>query len=217
MNMSLSRCTLGRLLLLFIVATAPAGLAAVHDPVASARLERILAPLASLSADFSQTVVDGEGFELQSLEGTMVVARPGKVYWQTRPPLEQLVVSDATTLWLFDKDLEQVTVRPFSEDIANTPAVLLIGKVDKLDETYQVSALIEDKLETFTLVPRDESALYQKITLTFSGDAPAGMSLWDSLGQQTIIEFREVVVNGRINQRLFKFKIPKGVDVLYDS
>jgi len=216
MKISLSRRIVQGLVLLAALGSIGAS-AAVHDPAASNTLERLLAPLASLQADFHQTVADGEGYELQAVEGTMTVARPGKVRWQTEPPFEQLVVSDATTLWLYDKDLEQVTVRPFNEDVANTPAVLLIGKVENLDETYQVSNVTEDGDTIFTLVPRDDGALYQKITLTFAGETPKGMSLWDTLGQRTTIDFHEVVINGKVNQRLFRFKIPRGVDVLYDN
>ncbi|MFA5632385.1 MAG: outer membrane lipoprotein chaperone LolA [Porticoccaceae bacterium] len=216
MKISLSRRIVQGLVLLAALGSVAVS-AAVHDPVASTRLERLLAPLASLKADFHQTVADGEGYELQAVDGTMTVARPGKVHWQTEPPFEQLVVSDATTLWLYDKDLEQVTVRPFDEDVANTPAVLLIGKVENLDATYQVSNVTEGGDTIFTLVPRDEGALYQKITLTFAGETPRGMSLWDTLGQRTTIDFRDVVINGKVNQRLFRFKIPRGVDVLYDN
>src|SRR5690606_5707830 len=104
------------LVLGFVATFAAAG--GVHQPASSNSLQSLLAPLASLSADFRQVISDGEGYEIQALTGTMDVARPGKVYWKSAPPYEQLVVSDATTLWLYDADLEQVTVRPFDHDIA---------------------------------------------------------------------------------------------------
>jgi len=204
------------LLLLALAAPAFLHAASVHDPAASRKLEKILSPLSSLHANFSQTLTDGEGYELQSVTGTMTVARPGKVYWKTAPPFEQLVVSDATTLWLYDQDLEQVTVRPFNEDIAETPAVLLIGRVENLEQKYRVSNVLEGKDTVYTLVPLNDSALYQKITLAFRGETPRAMSLWDTLGQRTRIEFTDVAVNKPIDDSLFAFVIPEGVDVLHD-
>lgn len=189
----------------------------VHQPASSKRLDELLSPLASLSARFTQTVSDEEGHELQSMTGSMTVARPGKVHWQSDPPYEQLVVSDATTLWLYDQDLEQVTVRPFDNDVAHTPAVLFIGKVDSLEEKYRVSSLDEGEKTVFTLTPRDSAALYEKVTLTFAGETPVAMSLWDTLGQQTRIDFSDVAVNKPVNQSLFSFNIPEGVDVLNEN
>ncbi|MGD9660619.1 MAG: outer membrane lipoprotein chaperone LolA [Porticoccaceae bacterium] len=201
---------------LLLIASLSSHAGGVHQPESSKRLDALLSPLMALSARFEQIVTDEEGYELQTLSGTMIVARPGRVYWKSDAPYEQLVVSDATTLWLYDQDLEQVTVRPFDNDIANTPAVLFIGKVEQLEEKYRVSSLNEGKSIVFTLVPRDPGALYQKLTLTFVGDTPASMSLWDTLGQQTRIDFDDVTLNQPVDASLFSFEIPDGVDVLYD-
>lgn len=190
---------------------------AVHQPESSKKLDALLSPLESLSANFTQTITDTEGYELQSLSGSMIVARPGKVHWRSDPPFEQLLISDATTLWLYDQDLEQVTVRPFDNDIARTPAILFIGKVANLEEKYRVSSLDEGANTVFTLVPRDAAALYQKVSLTFAANTPVAMSLWDTLGQQTRIEFSNVVINQPPAPSLFTFVPPDGVDVLYDQ
>jgi outer membrane lipoprotein carrier protein len=189
---------------------------AVHDSASGLRLEQLLAPLENMTADFRQTVIDVEGVEIQSMEGSMVVARPGKIHWRTNPPFEQLLVADAETLWLYDQDLEQVTVRPFDNDIARTPAVLLIGKVSNLEQKYAVSSMADGAGQAFTLVPTDGSALYQKVEVAFKHDKPAAMTLWDSLGQQTRIEFTSVVINTGIDDSRFRFTIPDGVDVLYE-
>lgn len=189
----------------------------VHDGSRSARLDALLSPLASLSAGFIQTVRDMEGYELQRLEGEMVVARPGKIYWRSEAPYEQLLVSDAETLWLFDQDLEQVTVRPFDNDISRTPAILFIGKVDNLDAKYAISGTQQGERETFTLIPTDASALYQKVVLSFDNSVPASMSLWDTLGQETQVALSNVRLNQPSDPSLFTFAVPDGVDVLYDQ
>jgi len=196
---------------------APVHDAPIHDDASSARLDTLLSPLSSLSAAFTQTVRDMDGYELQRLQGEMVVARPGMIYWRSEAPFEQLLVSDAKTLWLYDQDLEQVTVRPFDNDISRTPAILFIGKVDNLDEKYAISGTQQGELEMFTLVPTDPSALYQKVILSFDRSVPAAMSLWDTLGQETLVALSSVQINQRVDPARFIFVVPEGVDVLYDQ
>lgn len=188
--------------------TAPAGEA----------LRRLLSRLEAFSADFEQQVIDTEGYELQSMSGHMVLARPGKIYWQTKPPYEQLLVSDANTLWLYDKDLEQVTVRPFLRDVVNSPAMLLIGDLSSLESDYRVSySAAENGDRVFNLTPMDSSAVYQKLMMRFAGDTPVAMVLWDSLGQESRITFSNINLNPTVSESLFRFEIPEGVDVLYDD
>ncbi len=181
------------------------------------RLQSLLAPLETLAADFTQTVTDGEGYEIQSLSGHMVVARPGRVRWRSETPYEQLVVSNAETLWLYDPDLEQVTVRPFEADVSRTPAILFIGDVADLRERYRVSRHVEGELETFRLAPRDSGALFEEVHLHFDDGRPEAMTLRDSMGQETRVEFSNLVINRPVADTDFTFEIPDGADVLRDD
>lgn len=187
------------------------------EPAELAELGSRLAPMKNFSAGFNQTVTSADGYIIQEITGTLTVARPGKVRWQSDAPYEQLVVSDAETLWLYDPDLEQVTVRPFSHDISRTPAVLFIGEVEDLTHSYQVSAEHEGERSRYWLEPLNSNALYERISIEFDGDTPAAMALWDSLGQVTRIGFSNAVINGDVNPAVFHFMPPPGVDVLHDE
>lgn len=187
------------------------------DAEAVERLQSLLAPLETLSADFTQTVTDGEGYEIQSLSGHMVVARPGRVRWRSETPYEQLVVSDAETLWLYDPDLEQVTVRPFEADVSRTPAILFIGEVVDLRDRYRVSREREGELETFRLSPMDSGALFEEVHLHFDEGSPEAMTLRDSMGQETRVTFSNLVINRPVADTDFTFEIPDGADVLRDD
>ena len=184
---------------------------------AVADLGERLAPLETLSARFNQTVTSADGYIAQETTGTMAVARPGKVRWHSDAPYEQLVVSDAETLWLYDPDLEQVTVRPFSNDISRTPAVLFIGEVDDLARDYEVTAEKQGSRMLYWLAPKGGDALYERISIEFEDDRPVAMALWDSLGQVTRIGFSEVAVNGPMDEADFRFTPPPGVDILHDD
>ena len=176
-----------------------------------------LAELDSLTAGFEQTVYAAEGDVLQQASGEMQAARPGRVRWQTNPPMEQLIVSDGHTLWLYDPDLEQVTIKPFEEDLSKTPAVLFIGDLAALEQSYTVTMEELDNSSLFTLMPVSTDSLYEKVTLSFQGNTPTAMALWDSLGQKTNIRFHNVQLNPSWMPTQFIFAPPEGVDIIGDE
>lgn len=183
---------------------------------AAQKLRAILTDMSTLDAEFIQIVYSPEGDRLHETSGQLHASRPGQVRWETAPPMEQLLVSDGTTLWLFDPDLEQVTIRSFSDDLAKTPAVLFVGDLAALEQTYRVS-VTSDQLTVFTLIPLTDDNLYEKLTLSFDRKKPTGMKLWDGLGQRTEIEFSSTEINRPISPALFTFIPPEGVDILRDE
>lgn len=209
--MKLAALLVGTLLTFSLAGMAGADTEALHN------LQARLAPLENLSAGFRQQVLAADGYRIQQAEGSLTVARPGKLRWRSNPPYDQLVVSDAEQLWLYDPDLEQVTIKPFHKDISRTPAILFIGEVADLEHHYQVLESREGSEALFTLIPADPSSLYEKVELRFAGSGPVAMRLWDSLGQVTRIELFDVVVNGPLAADLFQFVPPPGVDILRDD
>ncbi len=120
--------------LVFLCTAAHAG----GSPEDIQKLRSLLQPITSLSAQFQQRIVDVDGFEIQSSQGVFQVAQPNKLRWIVEQPMEQQIISDGVTLWVYDPDLEQVTVQPFNEDIAATPAILFSGDLAALDKSYFV-------------------------------------------------------------------------------
>ncbi|MAT51607.1 MAG: outer membrane lipoprotein carrier protein LolA [Porticoccaceae bacterium] len=180
-------------------------------------LSQRLRPITSFEADFTQTVTSADGYIVQEMTGHMMAARPGKIFWESDPPLVQQVISDGKTLWLYDPDLDQVTVRPFENDVSRTPAVVFIGGADSLGDQYRVSVEQADNSTRFWLEPRSPSDLYEKIAIDFEGEQPVAMALWDSLGQVTRVVFSAMTLNGALQGNPFTFTPPDGVDVLYDG
>jgi outer membrane lipoprotein carrier protein len=181
-------------------------------------LRRLLAPMENISANFEQILTGPDGHVIQRARGEMAVARPGKVYWHSEAPFEQLIVSDAETLWIYDPDLAQVTVRPFQRNIRRTPAILFIGEVGDLEAEYRVSAeQLTDNETLYRLEPRGGDSLFESIAIRFAGGRPSSMVLRDSMGQETRIELSGVEINGDIASSRFQFEPPAGVDILRDD
>jgi outer membrane lipoprotein carrier protein len=183
------------------------------DIGAAARLEQALAGLDSWRAGFSQTVTDPEGRVTESAAGTVTLARPGRFRWDYRMP-EQLIVSDGTTVWLYDADLSQVTVRPADEALIGTPALLLSGKADLQAEFRVTDGGSQDGLAWSRLEPRDAESDFAELRVGVASGELRRMILVDRLGQTTRLAFERIERNPRLPDESFRFTPPPGVDVI---
>ncbi|MEC7546732.1 MAG: outer membrane lipoprotein chaperone LolA [Pseudomonadota bacterium] len=173
-----------------------------------------LESLNAMETQFQQVTMDQSGEILQSLSGTLAVMRPGKMRWQTRPPYEQLVVSDGKVVWVYDMDLEQVTVRDLEMRLQETPALLLSGDVSGISDSYTVSREMVGEVVRFRLKPLDASQLFDSLEFDYAGDQVAYMRIYDAAGQITEIQFTDQQVNPMLDEVAFTFVIPDDVDVI---
>ncbi|SDI71890.1 outer membrane lipoprotein chaperone LolA [Billgrantia gudaonensis] len=181
------------------------------------RLTAILEPLESYQASFEQLILDGGGERLQETRGRMWLSRPGKFRWEVDAPYEQVVVSDGEEVSLYDPDLEQVTVQALDQRVTHTPALLLSGSADELTESYEVSYRQQEGGDSFTLVPKASDTLFEELEMTFRDQRLRFLQMTDSTGQETAIEFHDVVMNSSIDAARFELEVPDGVDVIRES
>jgi outer membrane lipoprotein carrier protein len=179
-------------------------------------LSEYLEQTRTLRARFDQLLLDPAGEVLQRSEGELMIRRPGRFRWEYKSPYEQLIVADGERLWLYEPDLEQVTVRPQDDTLDNTPASLLSGGGD-FTAHYRLTdvATTDDGLRAIRLEPRSAGGDFRYLALGFDeGDELKRMELVDRLDQLTRIEFSAVRRGGRLRARLFEFEPPDGVDVI---
>ncbi|MEW5249840.1 outer membrane lipoprotein chaperone LolA [Microbulbifer sp. 2201CG32-9] len=177
-------------------------------------LSRLLQPLASLSGKFQQTMLDERGEVLQKSSGSFSVQRPGKLRWETGEPFAQLLVTNNKKLWLYDPDLEQVTIRPVDNRLKETPALLLGGEVGEIRGSFEVSR----KKGGYQLVPKRASAPFKTMEIRFGKNGmPSKMTVRDGMGQTTRISFSGMTANPSLSSSMFNFKPPAGTDVIKDE
>lgn len=184
---------------------------------ASTALDRYLAGLTTLRAEFSQRLVDARGVTVQQASGRLVVQRPGRFRWELRPDGAeggQLLVADGRNLWFFDRDLDQVTVKPADASLTATPAMLLSGTGD-IRAAFVVEALPRaDGLDWVAVTPRANDADFRDARLGFAGRELKRMVLRDKLGQTATLVFDRTVRNGPVDPAEFRFTPPPGADVI---
>ncbi|GHC31388.1 outer membrane lipoprotein chaperone LolA [Aidingimonas halophila] len=181
------------------------------------RLTDLLEPLETYRADFEQQILDGGGERLQEAQGRMWLSRPGLFRWEVDAPYQQEVVSDGDEVYLYDPDLEQVTVQSLDRRVTHTPALLLSGSTSDLTESYDVSHREQDGHDVFTLTPRDADTLFEELSMAFDDDRLTMLDMTDSTGQRTAIEFSSIEVNADIDDSQFEFDIPDGADVIRED
>jgi outer membrane lipoprotein carrier protein len=181
-------------------------------------LKQQLGLINSFSANFVQLTQDGLGNTLQRIEGFMQVAKPGKLRWKTEGIYEQLVISDGQSLWIYDADLEQVSIRDMANRLAETPALLLSGDVSEIGDNFIITQAPSDHSLTFILQPKDSSQLFDALELNFDKlnqqQLLTQMIIRDASGQVTDINFSNVIKNPKLNDDIFSFDIPEDIDVI---
>ena len=176
-------------------------------------LQAKLNAIRTMNASFSQ-VVKAKTQEISRSSGTMALFRPGRFRWETKKPMEQLVIADGKHLWVYDVDLEQVTVKKQEQGVGGTAALFLSGYGDTVARDFDVTTYKERNKEYFDLHSKSNKANFQRVKLVFVGDTLSGIELFDQLGQHTDVSLSKIKNNPTLQPSLFKFKTPKGVDVV---
>lgn len=192
--------------------------AAADASDAVTRVDAYLDSLASLSADFVQVVQDRKGDVTDRASGTLSIARPNRFRWDYREPYAQTIVADGRKLWLYDPDLEQVTVRSLEQGLGATPAMLLSGSGDVGDAFAAGPVEQQQGLTWCRLLPKQHGSDFERVSLAFGRRGElAAMELVDKLGQTTTIQFSAVKRASKLDESLFRFVPPAGADVIGDA
>ncbi len=179
-------------------------------------LKEFLAQTHSAKARFAQMVLDKNGKVLQQVTGTMEFSRPGKFRWEYQKPYEQLIVGDGSRIWIYDKDLKQVTVRKLDRALGASPAALLAGS-NEIEKSYALTnAGAHDGLDWLEAVPKTKDTPFERIRLGFEKSTLEAMEMKDQFGQTTVIKFADLERNPKLAPDRFTFVPPKGADVISD-
>jgi outer membrane lipoprotein carrier protein len=170
--------------------------------------------LKSFRASFAQTVYDADSVVLQESSGTVVLARPGRFKWTYEAPVNQVIVADGLTLWVYDEEIKQVTRQPQSTTLGSAPIGLLSGQRDLASEFAITELGVKDDLEWFQLRPLVSDTDFNEIFIAIQAGSLHAMELRDNFDQATQIIFSNFEKNIALDNDLFTFVVPEGVDVV---
>jgi len=179
------------------------------------KLKQFIGATRAGQATFSQVVLDQNGRRMQSASGVMQFLRPGKFRWTYAQPYEQLIVGDGRKFWLYDVDLNQVTVRSLDAALGSSPAALLSGS-NEIERSFVLSEHgSQNGLDWLEALPRASDSSFRRIRMAFDAQANLQvMELLDLFGNTTVLRFSALKRNPVLAPGLFKFEPPAGADVL---
>lgn len=150
----------------------------------------------------------------RSSSGTFSFARPGKFTWRYTKPYDQLLQADGQTLYIYDKDLNQVTERKLDGALGSSPAAILFGSND-LSRNFDVkNGAARDGVEWLELTPKAKDTQFERIGIGFKGGNLEAMELRDAFGNTTMLTFSGIQKNPSLPADAFRFAVPKGADVV---
>lgn len=202
-----------------MIGFAMAAILALPGLLQAASIERFhsfIRATSSARGEFEQQVFDRNRKLMQSARGTFQFLRPGRFRWDYAAPNEQQIVGDGTRVWIYDKDLNQVSVRRLAAALGSTPAALLAGSPG-IEKAFELSdAGARDGREWMDARPREREAGFERIRVGFGAAGAEVMELVDYFGQTTVLRFSNLVRNPELDSGVFRFTPPPGADVLGD-
>jgi outer membrane lipoprotein carrier protein len=178
-------------------------------------LKHFLKDIQSFEADFSQTLIDTKGKRTQS-EGHFILNKPTYFYWVYHKPFKQQIIGDGQFVWVYDEDLAQIVKTPQSKATAAANPLLTLMTNDKALNDYQVTPVenVSNAAKQWIQLQSISNKDAPSLTLGFTDQALTAFRMIDPLGNHILIELHAVKKNQAIKSGQFKFKAPKGVDVL---
>ena len=180
------------------------------------RLDALLGNIETLAADVVQLIVESDGGVLEESEIRMLLKKPDGFYWETLIPFPELIVTDGSTLWNYQPDLEQVVIEDWDSSRSELAAQLLSGNIESLGGDYTIDSVTstESEHQEFELIPRAENNVYQLISINFMSDKLESIYLHSKNGQQTVWHFENVIRNRAIADKQFQFVPPENIEII---
>lgn len=177
-------------------------------------LNNFLDNLKTLHANFEQRQFSDTGKLLETSSGEVYVKRPGRFRWEYQKPYDQLIVADGSSVWIYDKDLEQVTIKNLNDALGKTPALLLSSDARVESSFFVIELPSQGNLTRWLLKPKNKEAQFESIQLNVQGNVLTGLELKDNLGQTTLIAFKNTSSNLVFREDFFIFNPPAGTDII---
>jgi outer membrane lipoprotein carrier protein len=184
------------------------------DSDGQALIESFIRDIQTLSGRFEQSLIDADNQVVEESSGTLEIQRPGRFRWVYVEPYEQLLIADGLNVWSYDVDLAQVTVKPQAEVLSSTPALLLGGSPDALDQFDYVGSFTDRGTVWVRLRPRNRESGFNMVELGFNDGELTRMLFSDNLEQTTLIALFDVSLNDNIDADRFRFDPPEDVDIV---
>lgn len=205
--------SLGGVLLAALLLVNTAVAASKHDS-GLVRFDAFMSEVKTLEAFFTQEVVSENGKIGNMTTGTIKLSRPGKFHWEYANPVPQQIISNGKKVWIYDEQLEQVTIKPINSALGASPAAILTSSRNIKQDFHIKEMPARENMKWVELRPKSSDTDFDRILVGMDDLGVQGMDLYDQFGRRTMIRFQESRVNQPISPGFFNFVPPQGTDII---
>lgn len=178
------------------------------------QLKIFLKTSTAFTAAFSQSLFDENGSELQFSAGQFSLLKPGKFSWDYEEPYAQVIMSDGKEIWMYDSELEQVTIKQVDASLSKTSMVLLFNKTN-IDKDFKILKLdVINGVNWLELTAKKPDSEFSNILIGMKNNLIDSLKMIDGFGQTTVIKFTNINTAPKFKKHRFQFSIPKNADVI---
>ncbi len=181
---------------------------------ANETLDSFLKQFSTMQGQFKQSLFNEQGTLLEKSEGKVYIQRPNQFRWEYQQPYNQLIIADGNKIWIYDSDLEQITVKKLNDALGKTPAFLFSSDSNVTKDFFVNQLPVEKGSTRFELIPRNDQNQFDSMRIDIKAESLLGFELVDNLGQTTYITFEAMQNNQKLDKDLFIFTPPAGVDII---
>ena len=184
-----------------------------------ARLEKRYGDMKDLSAEFEQETHLSSIKQVKKGEGKVFFKKVGKMLWEYSSPEVQKIILDGTNLWFYMPEEKQAMKNNFSTIPSHIVVDLFRGAI-KIQQKFTVTLVQPAEKNKRTeivlqLIPIIYDPTVTKVALWVDPETYTITKslLEDEFGTKTILEFKNIKIDGGLDDKLFKFVPPPDVDI----
>lgn len=174
--------------------------------------------LSGLTASFVQ-VEERPGVGVTAREeGKLSFAPPDRMRWDYSGERPHHVVINSSKVWIHTPSRKQIILRQVSPEEMRKGAATFLGGLDGVEKDFTVQSRPVSPVESIPLdlFPMEDNLPYDKISLLVTPDSGLieRISIHHKLGNVTTISFQDFKTGVKLDDKLFEWKVPDGVDVI---
>jgi outer membrane lipoprotein carrier protein len=184
------------------------------------RVQGVYDKVPSYMADFQQESILKATGQSSAAKGKVAFKKPGKMRWDYESPVSQAIISDGKTLWIYQPNDRQVLVSNAEKFLKNRASITFLAGKGKLTEEFNVKLGKAPEAgvpgTVLELIPKQPDASVSRVLLIVDPKTALVTETWvyDFLNNATRVRFTNAETGRKLNDALFVFTAPPGIDVI---
>lgn len=172
-------------------------------------------------AKFTQEATVRALNKVQKADGEVWFKKPGKMRWNYYRPAKDEIVSDGITLWFYNYEEKQAIRSPLDKVMDTSTTTTFLSGLGNIKEQFDAKFSSEKQFDDngnylIDLMPKGKGEEYNMVTIAVDkkGMIVKDIFLYDPFGNLTKVSLKGIEINKGVPDSLFKFKAPKGTEVI---